>query len=67
MIERLALDLRAAFPDMKGFSPRNLKYMRAFAKAWPDSEFVQQAAAQIPWGHNVRLLDQVKDRAERRG
>ena len=50
VIERLAQDLRAAFPDMKGFSPRNLKYMRAFAEAWPDAEFVQQAAAQLPWG-----------------
>lgn len=40
VIERLAHDLRAAFPDMKGFSPRNLKYMRAFAEAWPGPEFV---------------------------
>ncbi len=38
VIERLAQDLRAAFPDMKEFSPRNLKYMRAFAEAWPDGE-----------------------------
>jgi predicted nuclease of restriction endonuclease-like (RecB) superfamily len=45
VIERLAHDLRTVFPDMKGFSPRNLKYMRAFAQAWPDTEFVQQAAA----------------------
>jgi predicted nuclease of restriction endonuclease-like (RecB) superfamily len=44
---------------MKGFSPRNLKYMRAFAEAWPDSEFVQQAAAQLPWGHNLVLLDKL--------
>lgn len=44
---------------MKGFSPRNLKYMRAFAEAWPDLEFVQQAAAQLPWGHNVVLLDKL--------
>jgi hypothetical protein len=48
VIERLAHDLRTAFPQMKGFSSRNLKYMRAFADAWPDSEFVQQAAAQLP-------------------
>ena len=34
---------------MKGFSPRNLKYMRAFAEAWPDSEFVQEVLAQMPW------------------
>ncbi|MCW5262697.1 DUF1016 domain-containing protein [Verminephrobacter eiseniae] len=66
VIERLAQDLRAAFPDMKGFSPRNLKYMRAFAEAWPDAEFVQQAAAQLPWGHNLVLLDRLNTQAERR-
>ena len=49
VIERLAQDLREAFPDMKGFSPRNLKYMRAFAEAWPDAEFVQAVLAQLPW------------------
>ncbi|MBW8879426.1 MAG: hypothetical protein JF614_31210 [Acidobacteria bacterium] len=43
VIDRLAADLREAFPDMKGFSPRNLKYMRAFAAAWPERGFVQQA------------------------
>jgi predicted nuclease of restriction endonuclease-like (RecB) superfamily len=59
VIERLVLDLRAAFPEMKGFSPRNLKYMRAFAEAWPDLQFVQQAAAQLPWGHNLVLLDKL--------
>jgi predicted nuclease of restriction endonuclease-like (RecB) superfamily len=47
VIDRLAGDLKQAFPEMKGLSPRNLKYMRAFAEAWPDSQFVQQAAAQI--------------------
>lgn len=65
VIERLAHDLRTAFPDMKGFSPRNLKYMRAFAEAWPEAEFVQQAAAQIPWGHNLVLLDRLNTGAER--
>jgi Uncharacterized conserved protein len=59
VIERLALDLRAAFPDMKGFSLRNLKYMRAFAQAWPDTAIVQQAVAQLPWGHNLVLLDKL--------
>ncbi len=66
VIERLAQDLRAAFPDMKGFSPRNLKYMRAFAQAWPDAEFVQQAAAQLPWGHNMVLLDKLPGPETRR-
>lgn len=65
VIERLAHDLRTAFPDMKGFSPRNLKYMRAFAGAWPDAEFVQQAAAQLPWFHLCTLLDKLKTREER--
>ncbi|NWB68208.1 YhcG family protein [Pseudomonas sp. I8001] len=66
VIERLAQDLRSAFPEMKGFSPRNLKYMRAFAEAWPDSEFVQQAAAQLPWGHNLVLLDRLPGPETRR-
>ena len=66
VIERLALGLRAAFPDMKGFSPRNLKYMRAFAQAWPDAQFVQQAAALLPWGHNLVLLDKLPGPETRR-
>lgn len=37
---------------MKGFSPRNIKYMREFAEAWPGPEIVQQAVAQLPMGHN---------------
>ena len=48
VISRLPKDLRREFPEMKGFSPRNLKYMRAFAAAWADERFVQQVAAQIP-------------------
>ena len=59
VIDRLSRDLRAAFPEMKGFSPRNLKYMRAFAQAWPDERFVQQAAALIPWFHNVAILEKI--------
>jgi predicted nuclease of restriction endonuclease-like (RecB) superfamily len=65
VIDRLAGDLRKAFPEMTGFSPRNLKYMRAFAEAWADEQFVQQAAAQIPWFHNCVLLDHVKNSQER--
>ena len=65
VIDRLAHDLRTALPEMKGFSPRNLKYMRAFAQAWPGAEFVQQAAARLPWGHNMVLLDRLKTPEER--
>ncbi|QHP66363.1 DUF1016 domain-containing protein [Bradyrhizobium sp. LCT2] len=65
VIDRLADDLGRAFPEMTGLSARNLKYMRAFAEAWPDSGFVQQVVALLPWGHNVRLLDAVKAPEER--
>lgn len=60
VIERLSRDLRAAFPEMKGFSPANLHYMRAFAEAWPDPAIVQQAVGQLPWGHNIGLLTRLK-------
>jgi len=66
VIDSLAGDLRRSFPEMQGLSPRNLKYMRAFAEAWPDEQFVQQAAAQMPWFHNCVLLDKVKAAEERR-
>lgn len=48
IVDQLAKDLKREFPDIKGFSSRNLKYMRAFAGAYPDEQFVQQLAAQIP-------------------
>lgn len=60
-IENLARDIRLEFPDKKGFSERNLKYMAKFASTYPDREFVQQAVAQIPWGHNIVLLDKVQN------
>jgi predicted nuclease of restriction endonuclease-like (RecB) superfamily len=65
VIERLSEDLRGEFPDMRGLSSRNLKYMRALAEAWPDAAIVQQVVAQIPWGHNVRLLDYLDTVEER--
>lgn len=65
IIDRLSSDLRIAFPEMKGFSSRNLKYMRAFAQAWPEESIVQQLVAQLPWGHNVRILDRVSQANER--
>ena len=65
VVDQLAADLHKSFPEMQGLSLRNLKYMRAFAEAWPDEAIVQQLVAQIPWGHNVRILDYVKNPAER--
>ena len=64
-IENLAADIKLSFPEMKGYSVRNLKYMAKFAEAYPNDEFVQQPVAQIPWGHNVVLLDKVANKAER--
>jgi predicted nuclease of restriction endonuclease-like (RecB) superfamily len=60
VIERIAKDLKREFPDIKGFSRTNLLYMRAFAEAYPDEQFVQQLGGQIPWRHNCVLLDRVK-------
>lgn len=65
VIDRLAADLRRDFPEMTGLSPRNLKYMRAFADAFPDREIVQQVVARLPWGHVVKLVETVKDTVER--
>ena len=52
VIDRLSQDLKREFPNMKGFSPRNLKYMRAFAEAHPNQQIVQEVLAQITWYQN---------------
>ena len=58
-VARLASDLRREFPAMKGFSPRNLRYAKAFFAAWPDEAILQQVAAKLPWGHHMLLLDKL--------
>jgi predicted nuclease of restriction endonuclease-like (RecB) superfamily len=78
VIDRLSQDLRAAFPEMKGFSRSNLKYMRVFAEAWPEFGIGQQPAGQLengafvhqllhnlPWFHLCTLLDKLKTREHR--
>jgi len=65
VIDRLALDLAAAFPDMKGLSSRNLKYMKVFAELCPGLQIGQQPAAQLPWFHIVTLLTKVSDPDQR--
>jgi predicted nuclease of restriction endonuclease-like (RecB) superfamily len=65
VIDRLAADLSHSFPDMKGLSARNLKYMRAFAAAWPERSIVQEPLARIPWYHHIALLEKLSDPAER--
>lgn len=59
VIDQLSKDLKSTFPEMKGFSVRNLKYMRKFAAEYPDIEKVQQIAAQLPWFHIVVILTSV--------
>lgn len=64
-IENLAADIRISFPGTKGYSIRNLKYMAKFAAEYPDEQFVQTVSAQIPWFHNIAILEKIKD-SERR-
>jgi len=61
VIDRLSADLKNAFPNMNGFSARNLKYMRKFAEVWPDREIVQRTVAQIPWRSNLTLIEKLKE------
>jgi predicted nuclease of restriction endonuclease-like (RecB) superfamily len=65
IIDRLASDLRVAFPDLKGFSSRNLKYMQFFARQCPSGLIGQQAAAQLPWFQLVTLLTKVTVESKR--
>lgn len=64
VIDRLSLDLKGEFPDVRGFSARNLKYMREFAEKWPQEPIVQGVLAQLSWYHNIALLDKVHARIE---
>ncbi len=68
VVGQVAKDLKKNLPEMKGFSRSNLMYMRSFAKGWPEFEsdtIVQQLVGQLPWGHNVVLLNKLKDKEAR--
>lgn len=65
MIQKLAKDLKREFPDIKGFSRSNLMYMRSFAESWPDEQIVQRSVGQLPWRHNIALIEKLKDTEER--
>lgn len=65
VIDRIGFDLTKAFPTTKGFSARNLKYMRVLAEAYPEKSIVQQVVAQIPWGHHVLIFFKIRDRDKR--
>jgi len=61
VIDRLSTDLREAFPDMRGLSPRNLLFMRSLAASFPEQQKVKQLVSQLPWGQIIRLIQLVKD------
>ena len=65
VIDRISKDIKDAFPEMSGFSPRNIKYMRKFAECWPDYAIVQRVVAQIPWRSNISLMDKLTDQDSR--
>src|SRR3990172_6677797 len=65
VIERISADLRDAFPEMKGFSASNLKYMRFFAQECPEIKIGQQSADQLPWFHIITLITKITDPAVR--
>ncbi|MGL4483698.1 MAG: DUF1016 N-terminal domain-containing protein [Anaerovoracaceae bacterium] len=65
LIENLSKDILGEFPQVKGFSVRNLNYMRKYAELNPDLQKVQQGVALLPWCNNLTLMDKVKDKTER--
>ncbi len=66
VVELLARDLRIAFPNLKGLSARNLWDMRRLAQTCEDDAILRQLVAEIPWGHNLVLLNKVKDATKRK-
>ncbi len=62
VIPRLANDLKNEFAELKGYSERNLGYMLRFANEYPDVAILQQAVANLPWGHNILLIEKLKDK-----
>lgn len=62
VLARLANDLRAEFPSMKGFSLANLAYMRRYAAGWSEDAILQQPVGELPWSHIVSLLDKLDNR-----
>lgn len=64
-IEKISRDLRDSLPEIGGFSPRNLRYMRRFYETYPDAQILQQLVAKLPWGHNIILMEKLSSNEER--
>ena len=65
-IDQLSKELRITFPNIKGFSVRNLKYMKSFFLEYKDDKVVQRVVAQLPWRHNIVLISKLKDNKVRK-
>ena len=65
VLETLTKDLRAEFPDMRGLSLTNLKYMATFAETWSERAIGQQLVDQLPWGQNILIMTRISDRPTR--
>ena len=65
-IDEVSKDLKIEFPNSTGFSVRNLKYMKKFYLEYKDDELMQQLVAQVPWGHNIVLMEKIKEKEERK-
>lgn len=67
VVDQLSADLRNEFPDMTGFSSRNLWDIKRFYETYANApEFLRQLVAEIPWGQNILIFQKLKDEAERR-
>lgn len=64
-LQQLSHDLKAALPEMSGFSRRNLELMSQFSQTYPDFEFAKQPVSQLPWGHNILLMQKIKNPKQR--
>ena len=66
VVERFSTDLQADFPDIKGFSPRNLWFIKQFYETYVEApEFLKQAVSEIPWGHNILIMQRIKGESAR--
>lgn len=65
-IDTLAKDLKVEFPTLKGLSARNLRYMQKFATEFDNDDFLQHHVAKLPWSSLTTIMEQVKDKEQRK-
>ena len=60
-VDNLSIDLKNEFPNIQGFSVRNLRNMRKFYEEYPSIEILQTLSAKLTWSHNILLINKIKD------